>query len=92
VTDRDERNIHALEKPVKNIQVLGSGCKKCRVTSDTIRATAEELGVEIHLTKVEDYEEIASFGVMATPSVVVDGVVVHTGSVPTAQMVERWIR
>ena len=77
---------------MKNVKVLGSGCKKCRVTSDNISATAERLGVEIALEKVEDYAEIASFGVMATPSVVVDGVVVHTGSVPTPQMIANWIR
>lgn len=77
---------------MKNVKVLGSGCKKCRVTSDSISTTAERLGVDIELEKVEDYAEIAAFGVMATPSVVVDGVVVHTGSVPTAKMIEDWIR
>ncbi len=76
---------------MKNIKVLGSGCKKCRVTTDSIRATAEKLGVEIELEKVEDFAEIASFGVMATPSVVVNGVVVHTGSIPTTKMIETWI-
>ena len=77
---------------MKNVKVLGSGCKKCRVTADAIAATATKLGVAIELTKVVDFDEIASFGVMATPSVVVEGVVVHTGSVPTARMIEEWIR
>ena len=77
---------------MKNVKVLGSGCSKCRVTANTIRATADALGVEIELEKVEDYAVIASYGVMATPSVVVDGVVVHTGGVPNAKTVERWIR
>lgn len=77
---------------MKSIKVLGSGCKRCGVTADHIRDTAESLGVEIALEKVEDFEEIASYGVMATPSVVVDGVVVHTGGVPSVEMIESWIR
>lgn len=77
---------------MKNVKVLGSGCKKCRVTTDIIRATAERLGVELEIEKVEDFATIASFGVMATPSVVVDGVVVHTGGVPSREMIEGWIR
>jgi len=77
---------------MKNVKVLGSGCQKCRVTAEHVRAAADSLGVEIELEKVEDFAEIAAFGVMATPSVVVDGVVVHTGSVPTAKMIEAWIR
>ena len=76
---------------MKNIKVLGSGCSKCRVTTDSISATAKKLGVEIELEKVEDFAQIASYGVMATPSVVVDGVVVHTGSIPTAKLIESWI-
>lgn len=77
---------------MKNVKVLGSGCKKCRVTTERISAAADKLGVEIELEKVEDFAEIASFGVMATPGVVVDGVVVHAGSVPSAEMIEGWIR
>ncbi len=76
---------------MKHIKVLGSGCKKCRVTADSIAATAAKLGVEIELEKIEDYAQIASYGVMSTPSVVVDGVVVHSGSVPSPKVIEGWI-
>ena len=75
-----------------NIKVLGGGCKKCRITATNISAAAEALGVNVVLEKVEDFTEIASFGVMATPSVVVDGVVVHTGGVPSITLIEGWIR
>ncbi len=77
---------------MKNIKVLGSGCNKCRITTDNITATAKKLGVEIEIEKVEDFAQIASFGVMSTPSVVVDGVVVHIGSVPTPATIESWLR
>lgn len=76
----------------KHVKVLGSGCSKCRATAEAIRTTAATLGVVIELEKIEDFAQIASFGVMAVPGVVVDGVVVHTGSVPNAQAIERWIR
>ena len=77
---------------MKNIKVLGSGCKKCQVTAAHITARAEALGVDISLEKVEDFAKIASYGVMATPGVVVDGVVVHSGSVPTPELIEGWLR
>ena len=77
---------------MKSVKVLGSGCKKCRLTVDRISATAKKLGVEIEIEKVEDFAQIAGYGVIATPSVVVDGVVVHSGSIPTATMIESWIR
>ena len=77
---------------MKNVKVLGSGCQKCRTTLDRIDAVARGLGIPLELEKVEDFNEIASFGVMATPSVVVDGVVVHTGGVPAQKEIESWIR
>ncbi len=77
---------------MKNIKVLGAGCKKCRLAAETIQATAQRLGLEIELEKIEDFVTIANYGVMATPSVVVDGVVVHTGGVPAVKDIERWIR
>lgn len=76
----------------KKIKVLGSGCKKCGVTTERVRAVAQELGVKVEVEKVEDFAEIARFGVMATPSVVVDGAVVHVGSVPTLESIAAWIR
>ena len=77
---------------MKRVEVLGSGCRKCRLTAETIQKRAAALGVEILLEKVEDFAQIAAYGVMATPSVVVEGVVVHTGSVPPADAVDAWLR
>ena len=79
------------QTPPKTIQVLGAGCRKCRVTADAIQATADRLGVPIVLEKVEDYAQIAAFGVMGTPSVVVDGEVVLTGRVPKPATIEGWL-
>lgn len=76
---------------MKTFKVLGSGCKKCNVTADLISAKASEMGVEITVEKVTDMAAIMGYGVMSTPGVVLDEVVVHSGSVPTSQNVEGWL-
>jgi small redox-active disulfide protein 2 len=77
---------------MKNIKVLGSGCRNCEITADAIAQAAKEAGVEIELEKVTDIAEIMSLGVMSTPGVVVDGKVVHSGGVPGPDLVRAWIR
>jgi len=77
---------------MKNIKVLGSGCRNCEITANAIALAATEAGVEIELDKVTDIAEIMSFGVMSTPGVVVDGKVVHSGGIPGPDLVRAWIR
>ena len=77
---------------MKNVKVLGSGCKRCLETGEMIRAEAARLGVPIELEKVTDYAAIAAFGIAATPGVVVDGKVVHAGGLPRPAAIEGWLR
>lgn len=66
-----------------DIKILGPGCKNC-VTLDRItREVVDEMGIEATIEKIEDYGEIASYGVMTTPALVVDGKVLIAGRVPT---------
>lgn len=74
-----------------DIKVLGSGCAKCRSTIALIEEVAREKGVAITLGKVQEPRDIAGFGVMSTPGVVVDGKVVHAGGVPGRAKVEQWL-
>ena len=60
---------------MKKIQILGTGCKKCTTLAETADAAAKALGLEYTLEKVTNLNDIASFGVMFTPALVVDGVV-----------------
>lgn len=76
---------------MKNIKVLGSGCKNCETTANLIKIAAEQAGVVIELEKVTDIAEIMRFGVMSTPGVVVDGKVVHAGGLPGPDMVRQWV-
>jgi small redox-active disulfide protein 2 len=77
---------------MKQIKVLGSGCRNCVNTANLIEKKAAALGVAVALEKVTDMAAILSHGVMSTPAVVVDGKVVHAGGVPTAVAVESWLR
>lgn len=74
-----------------DIKVLGTGCAKCKTTVALIEEIAKEKGVSISLSKVEDLRQIAGFGVMSTPGVVLDGKVVHAGGVPSRGKVEQWL-
>ena len=75
---------------MKQVRILGTGCANCKNTLALVEAVAREKGVLINLEKVEDLPSIMAYGVMSTPSVVIDGVVVHAGGVPTKSKVESW--
>jgi small redox-active disulfide protein 2 len=75
---------------MKNVKVLGTGCANCRNTLQLIEEVAKTADVEIELEKVEDLQRIMGYGVMATPGVVIDGKVVHSGGVPARSKVEAW--
>nr|WP_315489714.1 arsenical pump-driving ATPase [uncultured Rhodoferax sp.] len=72
--------------------VLGSGCSKCQSTVAMIERVAKELAVPVAITKIQDRDEIHRLGIAATPAVMVDGVVVHSGGIPAHQTVEAWLR
>lgn len=74
------------------IKVLGTGCANCKNTYQQIEKVCQKLGVNVELQKVEDIAEIAKYGVMTTPSVVINEKIVHSGGVPTAKMVEAWFK
>lgn len=66
-----------------DIKVLGPGCKNC-VTLDRIaHEVVAELGIDATFEKVEYYAATASYGVMSTPALVIDGKVIISGRVPT---------
>jgi small redox-active disulfide protein 2 len=76
---------------VKDVKVLGMGCANCKRTAQLIESVADEAGVTIALTKVEDLPEIMRWGVMSTPGVVVDGKLVHAGGVPSRELIQGWL-
>lgn len=76
---------------MKTIIVLGSGCAKCVKTAEIIEKIADELGAEVSVSKETSPEAIMSYGVMSTPAVVVDGAVLHSGSIPHRDQIQHWL-
>jgi small redox-active disulfide protein 2 len=76
---------------MKNVKVLGPGCKRCDAAVQMVKDAATKAGVEVSVEKVTDYAEIAGYGIASTPGLVVDGKVVHAGGLPKAEDVARWI-
>ena len=69
--------------------ILGTGCAKCELLERRTREAAEALGVEYELSKVKELSQIASFGVMITPALVVNGEVKLTGKVPPVEEIKK---
>lgn len=63
------------------VKVLGSGCAKCNELEANVKAALEELGMDTAIEHVADFAQIAAYGVMSTPALVVDGKVVSYGKV-----------
>ena len=66
---------------MKKIQILGTGCPKCKKLAENAEAAAKQLGIEYELVKVTDINEITRFGVMMTPSLAIDEDVKSVGRV-----------
>jgi len=71
----------AQAETTSGVKVLGSGCAKCHALEDAARAALEELGMDTAIDHVTDFTQIAAYGVMSTPALVVDGKVVSYGKV-----------
>ncbi|GMW02770.1 MAG: thioredoxin family protein [Candidatus Hydrogenedentota bacterium] len=71
------------------LQVLGTGCPKCRKLTESAEAAAKELGLEYELEKITDLHDIMAFGVMVTPALVVDGQVKLSGKAPDVGEIKK---
>lgn len=76
---------------MKKIQILGTGCPKCKSLLANAESAVQALGLEAHIEKVEQITEIMKFGVMTTPALVVDGQVKSAGRVLSAEDIKRFL-
>lgn len=74
------------------IKILGAGCKKCVALGANALAAAKAVGKEAEIIKVTDIAQIAAYGVMSTPGLVIDEKLVSSGKVLTAQEIERLLQ
>ncbi|MFH1964735.1 MAG: thioredoxin family protein [Acidobacteriota bacterium] len=72
-----------------NIQILGTGCPKCKKLAETAEKAAMESRLEYELEKVTDINKIMSFGVMMTPALVIDGEVKTVGKIPSVKEIKE---
>ena len=74
------------------VTVLGIGCAKCKSTVAMIERVAKDVGVQVEIRKIEDRAEILQRGIAATPAVMINGAVVHSGGIPAHEVVEAWLK
>jgi small redox-active disulfide protein 2 len=80
------------KKEGASVKVLGSGCAKCRQLEEAVKSALEQLGMDTAIDHVTDFSQIASYGVMTTPALVVDGKVVSYGKVLNTDEVVKILR
>jgi small redox-active disulfide protein 2 len=73
------------------IQVLGTGCAKCKTLHELVKKAVQETGVDAQVEKVEDIQKIMSFEILMTPGLVIDGKVKTAGRLPGAEEIKRLI-
>ncbi|MDA3958868.1 thioredoxin family protein [Oceanispirochaeta sp.] len=61
------------------IEVLGSGCARCKVLEKNTREAVKTAGLDAEIVKVEDMKQIMAYQVLSTPALVLDGKVISTG-------------
>jgi len=76
---------------MKKLQILGTGCPKCKKLAENTEAAAQALGGEYTIEKVTDINEIMKFGVMMTPALAIDGQVKVVGKVPSPEEIQRML-
>jgi small redox-active disulfide protein 2 len=76
---------------MKKLQILGTGCPKCKRLSENAEAAAKDLGIEYQIEKVTDINEIMNFGVMMTPALAVDGQVKAVGKVLSPDEIKKML-
>jgi small redox-active disulfide protein 2 len=85
------RIVNTKEVTMKKIQILGTGCAKCKKLAQLAEKAAGELDIQYELEKVTDLNEIMNFGVMVTPALAVDGEIKIAGKVPKADDIKRML-
>ncbi len=76
---------------MKKLQVLGTGCPKCKKLAENAQAAINTAGIECVIEKVTDINEIMKFGVMMTPALAIDGQVKVVGKVPSPDEIKKML-
>ena len=75
-----------------DIKVLGTGCSRCNSLEKVTRQALEELEINANVEKIEDIQQIMSYGVLRTPGLIIDEKTVITGQVPNISEMKELIK
>ncbi len=73
------------------IEILGTGCPKCKKLTELAQEAATELGLSFEIVKVGQIKDIMNYGVMITPALAIDGKVAVAGRVPAKEEIKKWL-
>ena len=76
----------------KKIEILGTGCAKCNKLEENAKKAVQLAGADATVTKISDLAQIANYGVMITPALVLDGQVKVVGKIPTLEAIAEWLK
>lgn len=76
---------------MKNIKVLGGGCSKCEKLLANVREATLNSGIEAEVEYITDFAEIAGYGIMSTPALIVDDKIVSMGKVLKPGDIEKFL-
>ena len=74
------------------IEILGTGCLKCKKTLENVQKAVKDLKVEAEIVKVEKINDIMNYGVMITPALAINGEVKVAGKIPSPEQIADWIK
>jgi len=74
------------------IEILGTGCPKCKKLEENTRKALEETGKKAEVIKITDINEIIEKGVMTTPAIMIDGKVKASGRIPDVEEIKKWLK
>jgi len=73
------------------IEILGTGCTKCKKLTELTKEVINELGISAEVVKITDINKIIDYGVMVTPTLVINGEVKVAGKIPAKEDIKKWI-
>ncbi|MGO8749454.1 MAG: thioredoxin family protein [Thermoguttaceae bacterium] len=73
------------------IQVLGTGCSRCKTLHEMVKKAVQETGVDAEVEKVEDIQQIMAFELIMTPGLVINGEVKAAGRLPNVEEIKNMI-
>jgi len=73
------------------IEILGTGCPKCKQLEENTKKALEETGKKAEIVKVTEIDKIVGYGVMSTPAIVIDGKVKSYGKIAEVKEIKKWL-